>query len=147
MDASLTGLGGVLSNYVYELSIDHKPDYCIAHWEAINILVAIRTFSSFILHSKVTIWCDNMVAVSILNSGRGRDPILHSIARNLWLWAAALDCDITFSHVRGIHNRTADLLSRWQFSNNQTATLFSLLNAVPIWLVPPADALTLDLSI
>jgi hypothetical protein len=56
VDASLTGLGGVLSNCVYELSIDHKPDYCIAHWEAINILVAIRTFSSFI-------WCDNMVAV------------------------------------------------------------------------------------
>jgi hypothetical protein len=70
MDASLNGLGGgVLSNYVYELPMGHKPDYCIAHWEAINILDAIRTFSSFISHSKVTIWCDHMVAVSILNSG------------------------------------------------------------------------------
>jgi hypothetical protein len=26
VDVSLNGLGGVLSNYVYELSIGHKPD-------------------------------------------------------------------------------------------------------------------------
>jgi hypothetical protein len=47
VDASLSGLGGVLNNYVYELSISHQPGYCIAHWEAINILVALRTFAPF----------------------------------------------------------------------------------------------------
>jgi hypothetical protein len=94
VDASLSGLGGVLSNYVYELAIHHKPEYCIAHWEAINVLVAIRTFSHFIKQKSVTIWCDNLVAVNILNSGRGRDPIAYNIARNLWLLETALDCDI-----------------------------------------------------
>jgi hypothetical protein len=60
MDASLSGLGGVFANYLYELAIHHKPEYCTAHWEAINVLVAIHTF--FILSNKkasqfgVTTW-------------------------------------------------------------------------------------------
>jgi hypothetical protein len=47
----------------------------LAHWEAIYVLVAICTFSHLIEHKRVTIWFDNMVAVRILNPGRGRDPI------------------------------------------------------------------------
>jgi hypothetical protein len=88
-----------------------------------------------------------MVAVNILNSGRGRDPILHYIARNLWLLEAALDCDIVFSHVRGIHNSTADLLSRWHVTNNPISKLFALLNNVPIWLPVHPEALILNESI
>jgi hypothetical protein len=65
VDASLTGLGGVFCKYVYELPIIHKPDYCIAHWEAINILLALRVFSSFVQGRQVTIWCDNN-AVSLV---------------------------------------------------------------------------------
>jgi hypothetical protein len=144
VDASLTGLGGVLGNYVYELAISHKPEYCIAHWEAINVLVALRTFSKFLPSKLVTIWCDNTVAVNILNSSRGKDPILHTIARNLWLLEAFLDCSISFSHIKGVCNATADLLSRWSTSKNPVAKLFSLLNAVPIWVKPPPDALFLD---
>jgi hypothetical protein len=126
VDASLTGLGGALGNYVYELAIHHKLEYCIAHWEAIDVLVAIRTFSHFIKQKGVSIWCDNMVAVNILNSGRGRDPILHNIAINLWLLEAALDCDIVFSHVRGIQNSKSDLLSRWHVTNNPTSKFFCI---------------------
>jgi hypothetical protein len=47
VDASLYGLGGVLGNYVYELAIAAKPGYSIAHWEAINVCVALRIFSPF----------------------------------------------------------------------------------------------------
>jgi hypothetical protein len=98
MDVSLSGLGGVLGNYVYELAIVHKPNYCIAHWEAINILFALRVFSPFLASRNVTVWCDNKVAVSVLTSGRGIDITLHRIARNLWHFEAACDADITFSH-------------------------------------------------
>jgi hypothetical protein len=65
------------------------------------------------------VWCDNKVAVSVLN---------------LWLFEAACDADITFSHVRGKLNVVADLLSRWSTRKNPTAELFKLLNTVPIWL-------------
>jgi hypothetical protein len=112
MDTSLTGLGGVFNNYVYELPILHKPEYCIAHWEAINVLVALRTFSPFISHHNVTVWCDNMVAVSILTSARGSDSFLQSVARNMWLFEASIDCSIQFKHISGTSNGIADLLSR-----------------------------------
>jgi hypothetical protein len=144
VDASLTGLGAVLNNYVYELAIVHKPGYCIAHWEAINILVALRTFAPFLAHHNVTIWCDNSVAVSILNSGRGTDPVLQSIARNMWLWEAAADCNLVFSHIRGNLNSTANLLSRWRTKSNPLASLYALLNNIPVWMIVPQDALTLN---
>jgi hypothetical protein len=90
----------------------------IAHWEAINILVALHVFSSFI---KGVIWCDNRAAVSLFSSGRGVDPLLHSIARNLWLEQAVLDCELVFQHIIGADNNTADLLSTWFSDPNPTA--------------------------
>jgi hypothetical protein len=146
-DTSLTGLGGVLGNYVYELAIIHKPNFCIAHWEAINILVALRIFSPFLASRNVTVWCDNQVAVNVLTFGRGTDPLLHTIARNLWLYEAACDSDISFSHVRGKLNIIADLLSRWSTRKNPTAELFSLLNNIPIWLHATQEHLFLDVNI
>jgi hypothetical protein len=124
VDASLNGLEGVLGNFVYKHAITHQLGYCIAHWEAINILVAIRTFSQFIKGKNVTIWCDSQVSVSILNSGRGRDQNLQSIARNIWLIQAGLDCDIQFSHISGKFNIDADLLSRWHSYINPVYALF-----------------------
>jgi hypothetical protein len=147
VDASLSGLGGVLHNYVYELAIAVKPGYSIAHWEAINVLVALRIFSPFLHAHNVTVWCDNTVAVSILSSGRGTDPILQSIARNIWLFQASVDCNLSFAHVKGKLNNIADLLSRWSLASNPVAKLYFLLNDVPIWFSPPLDVLDLDHNI
>jgi hypothetical protein len=44
VDTSLRGLGGVLHNLVYKYALPPRPGWCISHWEAINILVALRTF-------------------------------------------------------------------------------------------------------
>jgi hypothetical protein len=140
VDASLKGVGGVFQNYVYKRALPDKPGWCIAYWEAINILVAVRTFAGFISGSIVNVWCDNQAAVNLLTSGRRRDPILHSIARNLWLAAAALDCELHFTHIRGTHNKAADLLSRWHNQANPTASLFQLLNDIPVWINGPEDA-------
>jgi hypothetical protein len=144
VDASLSGLGGALNNHVYELPIVPRPDYCIAHWEAINVLVALRIFSPFLKGHNVKIWCDNQVAVSILSSARGMDPILQSIARNIWLVEDACDCTVSFSHIKGSLNKTADLLSRWVTKVNPVAELFQCLNDIPRWCVIPANILHLD---
>jgi hypothetical protein len=90
----------------------------------LKILVAIHTFSHFIKGKNVTIWCDSQVSVSILNSGRGRDQILHSIARNILITQAGLDCDLQFSHIRGKFNIVADLLSRYHSVINPVSALF-----------------------
>jgi hypothetical protein len=147
VDASLKGVGGVLNNFVYKLSLPTKPGWCIAHWEAINILVALRTFSQHIKGRKIIIWCDNKVAVSVLGSGRGVDPVLQAISRNLWVMGAQLDCDIEFAHIRGVDNKVADLLSRWDSSINPMASLFFGLNAVPIWKFPDESVFDLDYNI
>jgi hypothetical protein len=147
VDASLRGLGGVLKNFIYKLALPPRPGWCIAHWEAINILVALRTFSNFIQGKNVTIWCDNQVAINILNSGRGVDPILQNISRNIWLFSSQWDCDIQFTHIKGENNIIADMLSRWESYLNPHSHLFQLLNNLPLWQVPPCDCLYLDASI
>jgi hypothetical protein len=147
VDASLSGLGGALGNYVYELAITHQPGFCIAHWEAINILVALRVFSGLIKGRSIIVWCDNAGAVAMLNSGRGKDPLLQCIARNLWLEQASLDCEMIFTHIRGSANCVADLLSRWSVTSNPTAKLFQLLNNIPIWCSVSRDLLYLNQNI
>jgi hypothetical protein len=92
---------GVCYNSIYELALPTRPGLSIGHWEAINILVAIHVFSSSHSGKLVHIWCDSKVAVSVLNSGRGADPILQSVARNIWLEQAKIDCELCFTHLKG----------------------------------------------
>jgi hypothetical protein len=111
MDASLSGSGGVLNTFVYRRALVHKPGWCIAHWEALNVFVALKVFSSFLSDQRVTVWCDSRLADSVLQSGHGLDPVLHTIARNIWFLLSSLDCDVLFSHIPGWLNVVADLLS------------------------------------
>jgi hypothetical protein len=135
VDASLKGVGGVLHNLVYTLSLPTYPGWCIAYWEAINILVALRTFSQFIKGHKIVIWCDNKVVV------------LQTISRNLWVTGAQLDCDIEFAHIKGVDNGVADLLSRWEGQGNPISKLFFQLNTIPVWCHVPKDVFALDYNI
>ena len=59
------------------------------------------------------LFCDNSAVVQVLQSGCTRDPYLVACARNVWLLVAKYDIKITYVHISGKKNRTADLLSRW----------------------------------
>jgi hypothetical protein len=50
-------------------------------------------------------------------------------------------------HIPGKLNQVGDLLSRWSASRRPLATLFSLLNQVPVWLPVPSNALDLNYTI
>jgi hypothetical protein len=116
VDASLSGFTGALNTFVYRATLSPKPGWSSAHREAINIFVALQVFSAFIRERRVMVWCDSRVAVAILHFGQGRDPLLHTIARNIHLLQSTLDCDLAFSHVPGRLNTVADLLSCWETS-------------------------------
>jgi hypothetical protein len=88
-----------------------------------------------------------MVAVSILTSTKSCDPILQSVARNMWLFEASINCSIQFKHIKCARTNIADLLSRWSSRSNPVAKLFYLLGQVSIWIRPMADALFLDPNI
>ena len=74
MDASLTGLGGVWANRVYASPIIQLTqfDLKIVHLEMLNILVALRIWKIFWIHSTVRIFCDNKAVVQVAESGKLR---------------------------------------------------------------------------
>ena len=149
LDASLIGLGGVWMNKVYQClvpSIDVTHNVSIVHYEMINILLAIRLWAKELHNKCLCFHCDNMAVVSILNSGRGQDSLLLSIARNIWLTAANHDIDITVTHIPGKHNVTADLLSRWQIAGTDRSKLYVHVPN-PKWQIITQDLMHVDYNI
>ena len=57
--------------------------------------------------------CDNNAVVQVLNSGRAFDPYLGACARNVWHNAPKCNVQLSYVHILGRDNSTADLLSRY----------------------------------
>ena len=106
----------------------------IVHLEMLNILVAVKLF------------CSHWKVVSVLMSGRVRDPYLAACARNIWLWAATHDIHFIYTHVSGKSNTTADLLSGWCNSPSNVTEL-NMLVPSPIWILVGLEALEIDAEI
>ena len=144
LDACLTGFGGRSGNYVYHLPIIRGfRNLTIVHLEMVNILLAIRTFKPHWASKKILIQCDNEAVVTVLRSGKTRDPYLAACARNIWYTAAAADIDLQYVHIRGVDNRIADVLSRWQGTTDHLNLLYHHIQK-PIWLHVVQDMLDLD---
>ena len=147
LDACLTGLGGCWKNFVYHLPIPlGYKEMGIVHLEMINVLVALKLFKSMWSGKKVLIKCDNQAVVTVLTSGRTKDPFLGACARNVWFTAALADVELQYTHVLGKYNRTADLLSRWQNSASNVLELSSLVQD-PVWLNVKMQDLEIDVSL
>ena len=125
LDACLTGFGSRWGNWVYHVPIQKKyKNLAITQLETLNILVALRLFSTFWHKKKVHVKCDNLAAVQVLTSGKTRDPFL-AAARNVWMVAAHADIQVSYSHIPGNKNEVADVLSRWQNSEAQINFLYA----------------------
>jgi hypothetical protein len=142
-DASLNGIGAHCGNRVYAYSIEGKGDN-IAYWEALNVLVALRTWADKFMHKTVRVWCDNAAAVSIFQTSKGSDRVLQAIARNIWLLSAIWDINLICEHIPGEQNKIADLLSRWRSHRAPVAYLYDLLNDQPEWYTVQPNNLLLD---
>ena len=105
----------------------------IVHLEMVNILVALKLFGQKWKGNRVLIKCDNEAVVSVLRSGKARDPFLGACARNIWYLSALQDVEMQYVHVLGKNNRRADLLSRWTGNQQDIRELCSLISD-PIWL-------------
>ena len=89
-------------------------NWTIVHLEMINLLLVLRLLHNKRTSNKVLIHCDNQAVVTVLNTGKTHDPFLAACARNVWYVTAVNDIDACFSHIRGVDNTVADILSRWQ---------------------------------
>ena len=144
LDACLTGLGGRWCNFVYHLPIPMGfMNWSIVQLEMVNILLAVRLFQAHWTGKKVLVKCDNEAVVSVLRSGKTKDPYLGACARNIWYVCALADIDIQYVHVRGLDNRVADPLSRWTGSGKDSLELEMYVQD-PIWI--PVDISLLDID-
>ena len=144
LDACLTGFGGRCGRFVYHLAIPRGfRNWTIVHLEMVNILMALRLFAQLWSTRKILIQCDNLAVVTVLKSGKTRDAFLAASARNIWYLTALFDIDLQFTHIRGASNQLADILSRWQGSDQQIEFLNSQVSN-PVWLQVSVDLLDLD---
>ena len=128
LDACLTGLGGVFKNLVYAIPIPRNyKDFHINHLEMINVMVALKICGQAWANKKIKINCDNQAVVEVLTTGRARDEIFVTCARNVWLLTAMYNIQITVSHIAGTKNILADLLSRWKNTTDNYDKLKALL--------------------
>ena len=114
IDACLTGVGGVWDNKVYAAPIPQFENFTptITHLEMLNVLIAIRLWAKAWAHSAVTVHCDNLAVVQVINSSKTRDKFLGACIRNLWLITASHDIHLNLIHIEGKKNSLADALSR-----------------------------------
>ena len=91
LDASLQGMGARWGSEVYALTIPlGYMALQIVHLEMLNILAALRVWHEAWRNSKVTIACDNLAVVQVLNSGKTSDLTLAATARNIQLQIAII---------------------------------------------------------
>lgn len=116
-DSSLYGAGGNTDQhyYIWIYTNGHRQRFtCIYQLEAVNIVVAYKTLinipSSTPTH--VTIWTDNINSSFALHTGRTKDEVLGSCARELWLHASKANQTIEIRHKKGTLLPLADALSR-----------------------------------
>ena len=80
----------------------------------LNIHVAIRVWALNWASKHLHIFCDNEAVLSVLNTGKTKDALLATIARNIFMASAKHDISFKFTHVAGKLNVVADSLSHWQ---------------------------------
>ena len=143
----MEGLGGSYDNYVYALQIPKGfQGYNIAHLEILSIVVALKVWGQAWANKSIEIRCDNLAVVEVLSSGKARDSIMATCARNIWLLAAIYNINVMVTHIRGCDNSVADLLSRWFQIDNNCEKLKKIVDC-PIWMNVHLDLTLLNYDI
>ena len=81
--------------------------------------------------------------MDVLSSGRARDQILATCARNVWLLTATYNIALVVSHIQGANNNVADLLSRWKNTEENFKKLYQWVDS-PIWVDTHMDLTLLN---
>ena len=137
----------VFGNMVYHLAIPRNfINYNIAHLELLNILVALKVWAYHWANKKIYIKCDNLTSVEVLKMDRAHNPVMATIARNIWLTTAKFNIHFSCQNIACLVNQKADLLSRW---SNMQSDLIKLRQLEPdqIWMPCNIDLTLLNENI
>ena len=76
------------------------------------MVIALKLWGHLLEGKKFIMKCDNVTTVSVVNSGRAKEPFLQSCAREIAFVASKHQFEVRAEHLPGIHNVLPDLLSR-----------------------------------
>lgn len=141
-DSSLSGGGGNTATHAYTWTYTpaHAKTFKTIHQlEAVNLIIAYRTLAHPVSNKSmaVTIFTDNMSSTYALMTGRTRDSVLASCARELWLEAALHGDRITIQHKPGHEIPLADALSRMATDTEKAAYVHREITNNKLSLIPP----------
>jgi hypothetical protein len=113
-DASLTGWGATQEGRTVNGLWPHRLRSAhINYLELLTIWKALNHFLPRLQGHHVLVRCDNTTAVAYINRQGGmRSSKLHALAYKLLVWSRRVFLSLRATHVPGILNRGADLLSR-----------------------------------
>ena len=115
MDACLTGCGAFNGSQYYATQFPIEimnQQHAIAHLELLNVIVAVKVWARDWRGRKVRVHCDNTNACLAAQTGRSRDTFVQACVRELFLYKARFDIDVTLVHTPGRLLVRADALSR-----------------------------------
>lgn len=89
-------------------------DHHITLLELYPIVLAILTWPDKLKNAAILFFCDNQSVVNIINNQTSRDPTIMKLVRLFVLSCLKFNINFKAKHIPGVHNVTADCLSRFQ---------------------------------
>ena len=146
VDACIQGIGAATHSSAYAVRLRQEATLApnITEIEAINVAVALQTFLGPSDTGKtIKVLCDNLPAVSVLQTGRGKNHVVLEAARQAWMVQALFQVSIIYEHIPGRLNTLADTLSRAPLSHNHMLKAQNDVASLGLkWVAPCLHALT-----
>ena len=140
VDACLTGIGAATDGkaYTYNVAFPDDPIKNISEIEAVNAAIAVYTFiGAADTGTCVKVLCDNAAAVSVFQSGKGKNRAILQAARAIWMIQLLYQVHIFFEHIPGRLNDLADALSRASVSEANAVRAVELVTVNKfVWTTP-----------
>ena len=80
--------------------------------ELVPIILCCVLWGKMMARKVVLFQCDNTGVVAAVTKGSAREVLVMHLLRTLWFFVAYYDISVRIEHIAGVHNRTADQLSR-----------------------------------
>ena len=82
--------------------------------ELVPIVIGCVVWGPLLIKKDTELKCDNRGLVDAINKGSSRDEMVMHLFRCLWFFTAFFNIRVTATHLHGVNNSSADMLSRNQ---------------------------------
>ena len=98
-------------------------------------------------HSAITIFCDNLGVVQVVETVKTKDPLLGLCIRNIWLLTDTFDIQLHILHIAGTNNVIAETLSRVYSEKPVNLEILKVLQDSYVWHNIPACYFDLNIKL